>query len=655
MYLLERQLKILEYLKSKNDFVTGNNIAKYLNISDRTVRNEINAIKKNCGENIIIAVRTKGYIYNKEYDKLSTYHNVDVVSPNDRLLYILKHMIISNSHLDIYDIADQLFISERSIETDVSRINKILSELDLKNIAIVRTNSYIQLKNTYSVNNNILYDIAKYNLVNLNHSDFQKIFPNINMDYLSYLVIEILNNHKHTSRYLSYTRFIIDIAMFIEASNYYNHHLGMFYKELIEPFKKHFTDYYKNIAKDITNMVLDKFGTQLSLEDEDYMNYILYINHEMHAIEIELSKTYGVEDEFHEFCMGILEELRIKKGISFIDDGNELIKDLILHLRIAMKRVELGIKLYNPMITNVTTKYMHLIDIAIMIADSIEDKYDLRFSFNEISYIGIYLATAFHDYYDTISFDSKLNILLYIPEGIGSLNLINRQIERIVDKNKIDIDCVTHLPLDSEFNSVIFKYNLIITTSKRFDSSAKNVFILNKAFDINYHNKIKEIIDKELVILEQTKLNNLVREFTNKKLFISNLELYTKKDVICYLSNMLMDYGVVNEEFEAYVFAREEIVGTDLDTGIAFPHSLKNMATQSVMAIAVLKEPILWSTKKVNIVCMYANGLENSNESNLFIQQFMEVVFDDSFGNDLRKAHTYEDCVSALLNNFKTF
>lgn len=473
------------------------------------------------------------------------------------------------------------------------------------------------------------------------------------MDYLSSLVIDILNKHKHTSRYLSYTRFILDVAMCIEATHYYNHHLGEFYKEIVEPFEDSFTDYYKNIANDITVMVLDKFGTQLSLEDQNYMNYILYIIHKMQVVEKELAKTYGVEDEFYEFCMKIFEELRIKKGVYFIEYNNELIKDLILHLRIAMKRVELGIKLYNPLITNITTKYMHLIDIAIMIADSIEDKYDLHFSFNEISYIGIYLATAFHDYYDTVNFDTKLNVLLYIPEGIGSLNLINRQIERIVDKNKVDIDGITNLPLDSEFNSVIFKYNLIITTSKRFDCNAKNVFVLNKAFDINYHNKIKEIIDKELIILEQTKLNNLVREFTDEKLFVSDLDLYKKKDVIRYLSNMLMEYGVVNEEFEAYVFAREDIVGTDLDTGVAFPHSLKNIASRSAMAIAVLKEPILWTTKKVNVVCMYANSLENSCESNLFIQQFMEVVFDTAFVDSMKKSVTYEDCVSALLNYFK--
>lgn len=651
MYLQERQIKILNYLKEQNDFITGNSIAKYLKISDRTVRNEITSIKKICGENIIIAVRTKGYMYNEEFNKVTTYHNLDIALPNDRLMYILKSLIISNSSIDIFDIADQLFISERSIETDISRINKILIELDLKNISISRTDTLIRLKNTYTVSNNILYDVAKFNFADLNYSDFQKIFPNINIDYLGSLVIEILNNHKHTSRYLSFTRFIIDIAMFIEAQHYYNNNLGDFYKDLVTPFKDSYTDYYKNICCDIKKMILEKFGVELIEADTDYMTHILYINHKMQILEKEIAESHGVKDEFYKFCCETFDILRTKKGIPYINDDNILTDDLILHLRIAMKRIELGIKLYNPLINNVTTKYMHLIDIAIMIADSIEEKYGLHFSFNEISYIGIYLATAFHNYSDVVILDSKLKILLYIPEGIGSLNLINKQIERIVDKNKIIIDGFTSLPVDYEFESVIFEYSLIITTSKRFNPNSKNLVILKKSFDINYQNQIKEIIDKELLNLEYNKSNLLIRQFTDQKLFISKLKLYTKEDVISYLSNMLYEYGVVEKEFENYVFAREEIAGTDLETGIAFPHSLKNVATRSIMAICILKEPILWNTKKIQVICMYANSLEDSINSSLFIQCFMEIIFDNTFAENLKKCITYEDFVSVLLTS----
>ncbi|WP_317855172.1 BglG family transcription antiterminator [Chakrabartyella piscis] len=653
MFLFDRQVEILNYLKEKGDFVTGSAIAKHLKISDRTVRNEIHSIKKTCGENIILAVKTKGYMYNKEFDQMSTYHNLDIVSPNDRLMYILKNLVISNSNIDIFDIAERLYVSERSVEADVTRINKILLELDLQSIGISRTDTLIQLKNAYGVSNNLLYDVAKFNSADLNHSDFQKIFPNINIDYLGSLVIEILNHYKYASRYLSYTRFIVDIAMLIEAQHDYRHSLGVFYEDLIAPFKDNYTEYYSNIASDIHEMVLGKFGIQLSQADTDYMTHILYITHKMDVLETEIADAYGEKDEFSDFCHSTFEQLRVQKGIPYIENINELADDLILHLRIAMMRTELGIKLYNPLIHNVTTEYMHLIDVAIMIADRIEETYGVHFTFNEISYIGIYLATALHNYSDTLDWDSKLKILLYIPEGIGNLNLINKQIERIVDPHKVAIDGITNLPSDSEFDSIVLQYHLVITTSKRFSNNAKNIFILKKSFDINYQNQIKEIINKELIILKNTKLNLLIRKFTNEKLFVANLALHTKNDVISHLSNMLCTYGVVGEDFKEYVFAREKIAGTDLETGIAFPHSLKNIATHSAMAICTLKDPILWNTKKVNVVCMYANSLENSSESVLFVQHFMGAIFAPEFVESLKKCTTYDECVATLVEKLQ--
>lgn len=653
MYLSERQAKILNYLKEKNDFVTGSVIAKHLKISDRTVRSEINAIKKTCGDEIIIAVRTKGYQYNERFDQKVTYHNFDIVSPNDRLLYILKNLIISNESLDVYDIAELLFVSERSIEADVAKINKILTKLDLKTTSITRTDACIHMKNAYAVSNNLLYDVAKFNLVDLDYIDFQKIFPNINLDYLGMLVIEILNTHKFNSRYLSCTRFIIDVAMLIEAQHVYHHNFGDFYEDLMQPFQGEYTAYYQNIAQDIQEMVLEKFGVELAFVDRNYITHILYINHKMQILEEEMSAQYGVQDEFYVFCSHLFETLRVQKGILFMANNDDLMDNLILHLRIAMKRIELGIKLYNPLIHNVTTKYMHLVDVATMIADGIEEKYGLTFSFNEISYIGIYLATAFYHYSDEVDSNSKLKVLLYIPEGIGSLHLIHKQIERIVDQNKVIIDGITNLPANYEFDSVIFEYSLIITTSKRFNPNAKNVLVLKKSFDSNYQTQIKEILDEKLSALEQNKRNALVRQFTSKNLFVSQLKLHTKEDVIAHLSELLHTYGVVEEDFKEYVLAREEIAGTDLETGIAFPHSFKNIATHSVMAICTLKNPILWNTKKVNVVCMYANSLENSSESVLFVQHFMEAIFAPEFVESLKKCTTYDECVATLVEKFQ--
>ncbi len=93
MYLIGRQVKILRYLKNKDTFVKGSELAKVFGVTDRTIRNDISAIKDVYGENIIDAIRTKGYKYNSEVDIHNTFfYDIDITDSGNRIIYILKSL-----------------------------------------------------------------------------------------------------------------------------------------------------------------------------------------------------------------------------------------------------------------------------------------------------------------------------------------------------------------------------------------------------------------------------------------------------------------------------------------------------------------------------------------------------------------------------------
>lgn len=651
MYLFERQTKLLEYLKEEKRFVTGSEIAKAFNISDRTVRTEIRAIKEVCGDDIIIAVRTKGYQYNPDSLSGTILYSLDITTPQDRILYITKQLIFHPFGIDVYDIADELFVSERTIETDITRIRKTFQDLNLYYLSLTRTGSILKIEGLHTTNINLLYDIAKNQLSELDLFDFQKIFTNINVDYLRFLITDILNAQNYNSRYLPLTRFVLDIVMIIESICHYQKHLGQFYNTLVSEFYTEIPNYYLHMGQMIAHMIDEKLEIQLDSSDIQYLTYILYINHRMHLVELEIRESFGTKDEFYCYCMDLFYFLREEKGISFIE-GSKIIDDFILHLKIAIKRIELGISLYNPLLENFTTKYMHLIDIAIMVAERLEAQYSVKFNFNEISYIGVYLAIAFSSNSEQIALDSKLNILLYIPEGIGNLNLIHQQIARIADMQKITVDGITNLASNTQLQEVLASYPLIITTSQRFNIDSPNIFIIKGYLDDSNARKIKEIIQNKLRDFEELKIKHCISSITKESLFVTNLDCLCKEDIIHYLSNLLHTEGYVGSEFEHFVLQRESVMSTDLDSGIAFPHSLKNIANKTGMAIALLKEPILWNTHKVKVVCMYASALNSTDDSNLFIPHFMDYITEHNFVDALKNSKTYAGCCNTLLHYF---
>ncbi len=653
MYLSERQIKILNYLKDRNDFVTGHEIANEFNISDRTVRNEIQTIKKACGEDIILAARTKGYKYNTSIQS-SDLCSMEIITPQDRVIYIIKQLLFLPNQIDIYDIADELYVSERTVETDIVHIKSILSDLGLSHLGLSRSGSILYLRGLYSKNNNLLYDVAKYQTPNLTHYDFQKFFPDINIEYLRFLVTDVLNTHNFSTRYLPTSKFVIDIALLIESIHMHGYNIGKLYSSLYNNQLSAISSYYKAIADALALTISSMLSISLSTDDIKYMAYILYIHHQMQDIELDFKANFSNNDPFNKFCLEIFKSLEAENGIIFIENSH-IIDSFILHLKIAVKRSELGIELYNPLLDNFTTNYMHLIDIATMIAEKIEKKYNTTFSFNEVLYIGVYLAITLVDNSSKIEANTKLNILLFIPDGAAILNLIQLQIEQAIDTRKINIKGVTDIASITEIKSALSQYDLIITTSQRLNINSPNVLVIKKSFDISKANRIFDTIADRLAILESRKIENCIQLMTDDSLFIHGLKAKKKEDIIHHLSTLLVHSNYVDAEFENFVLKREEVWGTDLDSGIAFPHSFKNVARKTACAIAILDKPILWKTKRIKIVFLYARGVENTDYSDLFINSFMNVVSDNSFAEDMFKCITYSECCTVLSHYFRKY
>ncbi len=649
MYLIGRQVKILRYLKNKDTFVKGSELAKVFGVTDRTIRNDISAIKDVYGENIIDAIRTKGYKYNSEVDIHNTFfYDIDITDSGNRIIYILKKLILNPEPVNIFDLSEELSISERSIETDIQRLKKIFNTLSLDSVYIKRFEDNIILSGYENISNNLIYDIIKYTNENLESSEYQKFFTNINIDYLKGFIIGILNDFKYESRYLSLSRFLLDISLIIECNYIYGESYGKKYKEFIEKYVDEIQGKYTNMALKISTMLYQHFGLNVSQYDINYIAYILYIKGKMEIIEDEIRNENIVKDDFYYFCVNILNKLKNEKGIEFIENDNLTI-NFIYHLKIAMKRIELGIKLYNPLADKLTKEYTYVIDLAVMVADMIYEEYDIKFDFNEISYIGIYLATAIHNVYDKQKNSDRFKILLYIPEGIGNLNLIHHQIEKLINKSKIIIDGTTNINMIIE---ALLEYDLIITTSNRLNMENNKIHIINKRFDSIEREKIKDIINNEIKLFEQYKIKKICSIFFNENIFMYNIDAKDKYEVIEYMSNVLKENGYVDENFKNYVIEREKIVPTEIETGIALPHSIKNTAYRNGMAIAFLKNSIVWDNYKVKIVFMYANNENYLEYSNIFTLSFVDAVSDPKFIEDIKSCKNLDSFIKLFTEYY---
>jgi lichenan operon transcriptional antiterminator len=139
-------------------------------------------------------------------------------------------------------------------------------------------------------------------------------------------------------------------------------------------------------------------------------------------------------------------------------------------------------------------------------------------------------------------------------------------------------------------------------------------------------------------------------------LFHENLFFYdpvfeNREEAIQFLSNKLIEQGIVDSSFTDKVFEREKISSSAF-SNIALPHPIDMCAKSSAIATIILPNGMTWGKNTVNLIFMLAICDEDT------------VLFKDTFSfitdfinnpqnvRHLMNCHTYEAFMDTLLSFF---
>ena len=117
-------------------------ISQSLNVSDKTIRNEIHKINNASGEVLINSNQNGFYI---ESDKINKALQLlkNVAQSIDMLL--LRHLLLKQKPIDFYEIAEMFFISPSSLQNIIKQLNITIDKYQLK---IFRRNSELHIEGT---------------------------------------------------------------------------------------------------------------------------------------------------------------------------------------------------------------------------------------------------------------------------------------------------------------------------------------------------------------------------------------------------------------------------------------------------------------------------------------------------------------------------
>lgn len=627
MGLIERHKSVVKYLRDTNEWVKGSDLAKLLDVTDRTIRNDIISINMFYEKDIIISVKGKGYRYNDFGKESNTDYITDigVLTTIERWVYIVKKLIVFKDGINLFDLAEELFISESTLQNDIIKIKRVFFRIGIDYISIVKNGDLLNLNCELSERYMLLYEFAKYKFVNLQLNDMQKYFKDIDLKYLYNSIAYILKDGKYNSRYLMLTKVTIFIALVVECR-----------EDIISNFdSKNIEEKNINISRKISEFIEEEF--LIKVNEECMLNIAYYLNmlHTMHVIEDYIRNDMS-DEEYNLYRDKIL-KIAKKFNINLVKDS-EFFNDMILHIIIAVKRIKLGIKIYNPLRENLKNKYPLLFEFANKLVADISRNESIKFDFNELSYIVAYLSTIVYEELESLRCIRDINVLLVVSDGRANLNYIYNEIKKNIAYDGVKFKKVCYLT-EIDRTDIKGKFDLIITTSKEdVKFTIDDYMEIRKTFDIVERNRVIGEIDKIRSRVIEEKIESLFDYYFSDEIFLSIEQETSQEKIIKEIANI----------FNVDISKRIPMI-ISLKNGIGLFYKLDDNVESDKMAIIKLKNSITWVDDKVKIIVAILDKSHNINEINVIITYILELAEKADFNEKLRNCKNMCDLKRLLI------
>lgn len=611
--MLDARMKKIIIELSDSEYVTASELAKILDLNEKTVRTTIGKMRDSLDEyGIEIESKTrKGYhllIYDKE--KYQAFINNDEwLSKNDipnnskeREEWLLDYLLKQHKFVRIDDLSEMLYVSRSTITNDIRNVEDSLKSY---HITLIRRPNYgLHIQGSE-------FDIRNCMISQFKDNKWAQRFSDKEENELKEISKILLNNIQNQKVVLSKSMIQeMTSCIYIAKVRYEeNYKITVSKNEVVHRIYKPCIDVATNIVEELN----EKFHIHL-LDSEIY-----YI-----AINIAARSDYNVLEG--ELESGVINQAR-KQATQMLDcvydmmhldmrQNLSLLYDLISFLIPMDIRMRYGIIAKNPFAEATKKKYFFAYNVASQAVIPLKKTYFHEVPENEIAYLTSIFALFIEQEKDK---KKKYNILVICATNMSTSKLLAYQYKKKFKKYIDEVYTCEMYNLDSfDFSKVDY----IFITVEINRVLPKPVLGISAFLEDEEVEKISSIL--------KFKSSNTIADVYSEELFYDNIKGETKEEILFEICKRIPEkYGIPSDFYEG-LLRREEITGTDLAKHVALPHPYETTSDISFACISVLDHPIRWTRQDVQVVILMAVAEDEQRDLTNFLQLISEFIANES-------------------------
>ena len=596
-----RQIFLLEFLLKQHEYLSANQLAEKYGVSTKTVYQDIDKLNDFFDEgelkSRIVKVPRKGIKLSADEERKQIHSlllvnkhesGVQDFSPEYRESELIKRLFINQEDLDIYDFAEEMYVTESTVHRDIDKLEKNLGQFDLK-ICIKHDQLFV--------------DGDEWN---------------IRKALQSYVIqAQSLGREEKIERFFSEKDIEICYEAISRLSQKYHHQFSEEYSCLLLVeclvFKKRtennncLTERTSNLINDLNHLEVYFFSGEL-LESIINKSFSEISPYEIEAMAYSLL-AYGFSIQSADYIQNIEHQVnelinKVSNLLSLdLSKDNHLKLMLSNHISKMIFRLRNQIYITNPALEEIKKQYSSLFNVIWIAIRGLSKYYEINISNEELAFIVIHFQLAIE------KIVKPLNIVVICQNGIATSELIMSKLHKIFDSdakitniNARELDFYDLSNIDLIISTIALpevKVPVIEVSPILTKDEIESIRSFYSEHMTDNYTLMRTSLDGRKFNLES--LQTLI-----KKPSLIRETVKSKKECI---EKMIRECDATNrriKEFKESILERETLGSTSVYTGVALPHCDPRFVEQSELIVMTLDKPINWGKNNVKLIILIA-------------------------------------------------
>ncbi|WP_298037944.1 PTS sugar transporter subunit IIA [uncultured Microbacterium sp.] len=632
----QRQDQLLQALLRHDDWVTAAELADSLGVTPRSIRSYVASLNARGSSGDAVESGPAGYRAGPGAHTALRSRATGDITPRDRLHALVRLLLDADDGIDVYDTAERLHISDATIEADLARVRGLLDGADLR---LERDRETVRLQGTEIAQRRLLSRLAH------DEMDAGSFHP------------ESIRRALTGSAVAAHAVAPFKAALVGELGE-----LGYFVNELaISDVLLHIAiaadrvaagrpldasavdagDEAPKLASVISRLAAEHFGVSLGNGDSAHLATLVLTRAIAPGEETTAEAARRAVDATIEAAVRAeIIQAAIDYQVDLVDE--RFILRLALHVQNLLRRAQEHAWTRNPLTRSLKSSYPMIFEVAVSIASGLHDRLGAPIRDDEIAYIAMHIGGRLER---SRKAESILSAVIVCPGYYELHELLRSSIDRSLG-TAVEVTGVL-TSVDPDWDGI--DADLVLTTIEPGAGGERYVRIQPFLTDADIE-RVTQAASRMRRARRLARLREELSRYFHADAFMHPLADSGDETIIRRLGGLLVERGLIGEDYIENTIARERMSSTAFTDALAVPHALQMTAERTAIAIGVAEGSVAWGEGRVQVVALAAFSENDRAAFQTVFEQLVEVFSErESVQRIVRRGTSFEAFLDELV------